>query len=741
MKNHSFSPVLVSALVSLAVSTAVSAGLRAQTNDDGSGSSYDGSTATVAPSYTEPAPDSTYIKPTYQEPSYSEPTNDGSVYTQPTYTEPTQGSTYTTPYSAPTSPPEPMPGMYGDQMNKEQMYQEWMRKQEAGEFMPPPPCGGPEYPCREGQRVDYPMARPAGGMQPFPSQPGGWNQGPFPGTMHGAPDVGPGGFPGFNGRPFENSGMDEGYMKQMQEEQAKRMGEQALRECENLRRPLTEGYMPEEMRAAMKDKVEVIVAECNAAAEAAVSSAQTNPETMGEFFRSMSGFYQKLETMMRSGSACMGVKMQIKGMLEGAKQAEGEIGRIKQVKPDIAAEMQKMQQETLQIAKKAQALQEAGNCAPAQEALHGYQRTMAEAFHRWGEPAGDLSFIDERAVAREFGKQVGEDDAGVETLLRHYDSDELQFASEIVNYGGQELVDLLQNEETANFIKTVLHGLGDSGNSQAPLIAAMMQRIKDLEAKVTTLQQELSATQKQYAAELLALTPAPETGRLMEDFIQNQLPALEGLPPETIQQIIDRYKQMNGEELKKLGLVKFADTDPKDWYALYAAKVADAGVITGEGATGAFNPGGLVNGAQLAKILATAMGLAPMDEGALPADQFAEYPAWSRGYIAALEQAGVSLAEYVSQNPAEPVQKLKLAAAIAQLIDEGSVKVSGMTKVFSDLGGASIKEQQAVAILSSLGIVSGEANGDTFQPKANVSRAVLAKMIAGLLDMLPKQAE
>ena len=559
------------------------------------------------------------------------------------------------------------------------------------------------------------------------------------GKIYRAEDVGlqsprsPGGdtfrhSPGFGSSPFA-PGMEPPSGFGFGEEQ---MGDQALRECENLKRPLTEGFIPEDMRASLKSPVESIFQECVTAAKAAMASAQGDPRTMDQFFQSMSGFYQKLDVLMRSGSSCIGVKMQIKGMTEGAKNADREITQMEKTKKSVAAEMRTMQQETLKIAEKAKGVVASGKCEEAASLLHEHQGKMEEVFGTWGHGTDDTFFMDERAAAVEFTKQVGSGSEDVDALLRHYDTEDLKLASEIVNYGGKELMQLLQDEKTANLIKSVNQG----GNNQAVLIATMMQRIKDLEAKVSTLERELSDTQKRYAEELLAITPAPQTGILIEDFVQNQLPALEGLPPETIEQMVNRYKQLNGEELKKLGIVQFADTDPKDWYTPHAAKAADAGIITGEGESGNFNPGGLVNGAQLTKILATAMGLEPVEGAASDNPHFAQYPTWSQGYIVALAEEGMQLSAYVSTDPAKPVEKIQLATALAQLIDEGSFRKSGFSKVFTDLGGRSDQEKQAVAVLSSLGVVSGEGNGDTFQPKAGVSRAVLAKMIGNMLDLI-----
>jgi hypothetical protein len=391
---------------------------------------------------------------------------------------------------------------------------------------------------------------------------------------------------------------------------SEQMAEQAQRGCEHLKRPLTEGHMPEEMRTSLKGAVEALHKECSTAAQAAAVAAKNDPAKFGEFFHSMPNYYKKLEALMHSGGSCIGAKMQIKGMTEGAKGAEREIVGVEKSQPSMAAEMRKLQQLTLQIAQKANTLVTSDQCEQAMAILQEHQQTMEDAFRRWGHDGGEsVSFMDERAAAVEFADQVGDDDADIEALLRHYDTEDLQLASEIVNYGGKELAHLLKDEKTANLIKTINQG----GTSQTALIAAMMQRIKDLETKVATLESELSATQQRYADELLAITPGPQTGVLIEDFVQNQLPVLEGLPPETIEQIIQKYKQLNGEELKKLGIVKFADTDPKDWYTPHATKVSDAGIITGEGGTGNFNPAGVVNGPQLMKILATAMGLEPME--------------------------------------------------------------------------------------------------------------------------------
>ncbi|OIO52996.1 hypothetical protein AUJ46_06245 [Candidatus Peregrinibacteria bacterium CG1_02_54_53] len=175
--------------------------------------------------------------------------------------------------------------------------------------------------------------------------------------------------------------------------------------------------------------------------------------------------------------------------------------------------------------------------------------------------------------------------------------------------------------------------------------------------------------------------------------------------------------------------VVFRDVPVTEWFALYILSLVDAGVISGyrdaQGElTGEFKPGNSVTYAEIAKMAVEAAGLMPRI-GSLPNNRSARGQ-WSSGYIAALEERGVSLFASSGLDVNTPAPR----GAVLQIILEtfGQTIASAQGGMYSDVS-AETKFAGAVETATSDGIVSGDDGKNTFRPTAPINRAETAKIV------------
>jgi len=171
------------------------------------------------------------------------------------------------------------------------------------------------------------------------------------------------------------------------------------------------------------------------------------------------------------------------------------------------------------------------------------------------------------------------------------------------------------------------------------------------------------------------------------------------------------------------------DVPVNQWFAPYVLSLVNAGIVSGyknaQGVlTGEFKPENNVTYAELAKMAVEAAGLtARVDK--TPQNRSARGQ-WSSGYIAALEERGVS----VFAAPALDVNTVASRGAVLQVIQEafGRSIPDAQGGVYSDV---SVRTAHAGAIESGTasGIVSGDDGKSTFRPTASINRAEVSKII------------
>ncbi|MFH1444172.1 MAG: S-layer homology domain-containing protein [Candidatus Peregrinibacteria bacterium] len=181
--------------------------------------------------------------------------------------------------------------------------------------------------------------------------------------------------------------------------------------------------------------------------------------------------------------------------------------------------------------------------------------------------------------------------------------------------------------------------------------------------------------------------------------------------------------------------VVFRDVPVVEWFAQYILSLVDAGVISGyrdaQGElTGEFKPGNSVTYAEIAKMAVEAAGLMPR-VGSQPNNRSARGQ-WSSGYIAALEEKGVSVFASSGLDVNTPAPR----GAVLQIILEtfGQTIVSPQGGVYSDVS-ADTMFAGAVETATAEGIVSGDDGRSTFRPAAYVNRAETAKIVRNAMMM------
>ncbi|MDD5742839.1 MAG: S-layer homology domain-containing protein [Candidatus Peribacteraceae bacterium] len=174
--------------------------------------------------------------------------------------------------------------------------------------------------------------------------------------------------------------------------------------------------------------------------------------------------------------------------------------------------------------------------------------------------------------------------------------------------------------------------------------------------------------------------------------------------------------------------VVMRDVPVTQWYAPFVLALVQSGVINGYrdaagNPTGEFKPGNSVTYAEIAKMAVEAAGLAPLNK---TPDTRSARGQWSAGYIAALEDVGVSVFTSPSLNVNAPAPR----GAVLQIILEtyGQTIPDARGGVYSDVA-TDIPHAGAIESATEAGIVSGDDGRSTFRPNAPINRAETSKIV------------
>ncbi|MDD5623086.1 MAG: S-layer homology domain-containing protein [Candidatus Peribacteraceae bacterium] len=180
--------------------------------------------------------------------------------------------------------------------------------------------------------------------------------------------------------------------------------------------------------------------------------------------------------------------------------------------------------------------------------------------------------------------------------------------------------------------------------------------------------------------------------------------------------------------------VVLKDVPVSEWFAMYVDALVAEGIVSGYkdargNLTGEFKPGNNVTFAEIAKMAVEAAGLELSSNS--PKNRSAKGQ-WSAGYIAALEERGVSLFADPSLDVNAPAPR----GAVLQIVLEafGQTIPAAQGGVYSDVS-AGTAHAGAIEASTLTGIVSGDDGKTTFRPNAPINRAETAKIIKNSMSV------
>ncbi len=174
------------------------------------------------------------------------------------------------------------------------------------------------------------------------------------------------------------------------------------------------------------------------------------------------------------------------------------------------------------------------------------------------------------------------------------------------------------------------------------------------------------------------------------------------------------------------------------WAGEVVRELVNKGIISGY-EDSSFRPDNFITRTECAAIVARALSMPPGDVDQL--NEFADcndIPAWSRGNIAAVTEAGYINGYLSADNsktflPNKPVTRIELAVILSRLLTSEEQTQQVTVQSFTDQEKIPVWAREEVVIAVQNGLVSGYPDG-TFQPQQNVTRAEAASMISRMLD-------
>jgi hypothetical protein len=241
----------------------------------------------------------------------------------------------------------------------------------------------------------------------------------------------------------------------------------------------------------------------------------------------------------------------------------------------------------------------------------------------------------------------------------------------------------------------------------------------------------LDAPQMQLAQRLMhEITYTPAVQNAVQMFIMGDLPFIHITFAQTNQVFLD-FKIANGLALMVQGQVSNPDIDPNDWYAPYVGYVESIGLMRGQ-ANGFFDAGKIMNQAELAKVLASAVTTEEL-HGAAP--QYVGWPVWAQAAIATLKAKNIDVSYFIA-NPSAPVTRLQMTRAVRAAFLKNADTTGKTVPFFVDTIKLPLALQQDVLTVAALGIMTGNEQAGTFDPYGYLNRAQAAKIFAKALDVM-----
>ena len=177
----------------------------------------------------------------------------------------------------------------------------------------------------------------------------------------------------------------------------------------------------------------------------------------------------------------------------------------------------------------------------------------------------------------------------------------------------------------------------------------------------------------------------------------------------------------------------FPDMDDAQWAIPYVDFLKEKGIVSGDN-NGNFNPQNNVTREEFAKMIVLTLKLDPLYE-ALPFNDVSS-DHWAYSYVSAAYKN--SLIQGIlsdSFGTGRPITRQDMAVIIARAIEKFDISNENEAISFADEGSISDYAIYAVERLSSLGVFSGDENGN-FRPMDTATRAEASKVLCKLLELI-----
>ena len=198
----------------------------------------------------------------------------------------------------------------------------------------------------------------------------------------------------------------------------------------------------------------------------------------------------------------------------------------------------------------------------------------------------------------------------------------------------------------------------------------------------------------------------------------------------------EEVKEDKKEELPTEKVITFNDIENHGWAKDAIAMLVEKNVINGK-SENEFCPDDFISRKEIAKIIALAFGF-EKTSNSLSFNDVAETE-WSAPYIAAVAENGIITGvDEDSFMPDGIVTREMLATVLYRVIIKSGVSATASGSTFDDESMIADYAKKAVELLSGLGIVNGNGDGN-FYPKKNCTRAEAVTMIYRAMQLNGKE--
>lgn len=301
--------------------------------------------------------------------------------------------------------------------------------------------------------------------------------------------------------------------------------------------------------------------------------------------------------------------------------------------------------------------------------------------------------------------------------------------NDIIEQFGKRFEDIIAGKlETISFISE------EYQNELFSRTAQIFEKIEQVEGAASRLAQDQQDRFNSIRDQILNYNFYGDAAGNVEDYLQEfEDSSLTDEDIAALESRIDQVKKDAVVEKFNLGIIPFRDTDDNEWYTAYVAQVAKNGIVNGKSdaqgnPTGFFDPGANVTIAEMLKMSLEAAGVGQAP--GVPALRQAGNH-WAVGYVKRAEELGLDIVKGLDN-----LDRYATRAEIVKtaLQAKGIVPNTASGSPYADVPDSHPASAYIVEA-TSLGIVKGDSNGQTFRPDATVNRAETAKIVNNLAEI------